>query len=196
MSPLSDVQFSRFSETEAGKLFTFGSDGGLEVMLPMTDDERRDLELHLKEHFRLSLAVQVKAAHVLYRHGRADLLQIRFFVKKDRLVTNPFYWYLFGYMDISEMRYRAPVFFVPSAYVHEHAVPVVQGDRIRFEFAASMDLSSKDKWRAYACKPEEVALRAVKFLRAQDRRRLTAEHLLLAPAIRQPGTILVARAAR
>src|SRR5207245_7747477 len=45
ISPLSDVQFSRFAETEVAKLLTFGKPRGmLEVMVPMTDDERRDLE--------------------------------------------------------------------------------------------------------------------------------------------------------
>jgi DNA-binding transcriptional regulator LsrR (DeoR family) len=76
MSPLSDVQFSRFAETEVAKLLTFGRPRGvLEVMLPMTDDERRDLETHIKEHFRLSLALQVKAVEELYPHGKVWRLQ-------------------------------------------------------------------------------------------------------------------------
>ena len=78
MSPLSNVQFSRFTETEVAKILTFGSDGLLEVMVPMTDDERRDIETHLKEKFRLSLSIQVKARHVLIRRNRADPLSIRF----------------------------------------------------------------------------------------------------------------------
>ena len=42
ISPLSDVQFSRFAETEVAKLLTFGKPRGmLEVMVPMTDDEDR-----------------------------------------------------------------------------------------------------------------------------------------------------------
>src|SRR2546425_6161166 len=69
MSPLSNVQFSRFTETEVAKILTFGSDGLLEVMVPMTDDERRDIETHLKEKFRLSLSIQVKARHVLIRRN-------------------------------------------------------------------------------------------------------------------------------
>ena len=93
MSPLSDVQFSRFTETEVAKILTFGSRGLLEVMVPLTDDERRDIETHLKQRFRLSLAIQVKASYVLYRHGRIERLQKRFSVKRERLIEDPFFWY-------------------------------------------------------------------------------------------------------
>jgi len=70
-------------------------------MVPMSDDERRDLETHLKEHFRLSLAMQVKAAHVLYQHGRISRLQKRFSVKRERLIDDLFFWYFFGFMDLA-----------------------------------------------------------------------------------------------
>ena len=69
---MSDVQFSRFAETEVAKLLI-----------------RRDLETHLMEDFRLSLALQVKAAHVLYPHGRVSRLQKRFPVKRHRLFEDP-----------------------------------------------------------------------------------------------------------
>ena len=86
MSPVSNVQFSRFTESEVGKLFTFGGKGALEVVWPASDDERRDLEAHLKEVFGVSLATQVKARHVLVRRNRASQLWIRFDEKKERLV--------------------------------------------------------------------------------------------------------------
>jgi len=42
ISPLSDVQFSRFTETEVAKLLTFGRPrGALEVMVPMSDSLNR-----------------------------------------------------------------------------------------------------------------------------------------------------------
>jgi hypothetical protein len=198
VSPLSNVQFSRFCEVEVAKLFTFGSDGLLEVTVPMTDDERRDLELHIKERFRLSAAIQVKARQVLMHRGSSSVgwLHIRFDEKPERLIANPFFWYFFGYMDLETMRYQAPVFLVPSTAVHTNADPRRHGDIIRFTFAASLDPNSDDKWRAYACKPAEVAARMLEFLRAQSRRKLTAEDISVATAIRQLGTILVARAPR
>jgi hypothetical protein len=196
VSPLSDVQFSRFTETEVAKLLTFGRPRGvLEVMVPMSDDERRDIETHLKQHFRLSLAIQVKASYVLYRHGRIERLQKRFFVKRERLIEDPFFWYFFGFMDVDTMAFRAPVFLVPSHVVHRDTVHRVQGKIVTFSFVASMDPSSNDRWRPYACDPAEVAGRGVKFLRAQPSRRRAAAGRVAGSMIAQPGTILVGRAA-
>ncbi len=196
MSRLSDVQFSRFTETEVAKLLTFGRPrGALEVMVPMTDDERRDLETHLKEHFRLSLALQVKATRVLYPHGRGSRLQKRFFVKRERLIEDSFFWYFFGFMDLATAAFRAPVFLVPSHVVHAQAVHEVHGNIVEFDFVASMDSSSKDRWRPYACDPADIAGRVVKFLRAQERHRRASMGRAAASMIAQPGTILVARAA-
>lgn len=195
VSPLSNVQFSRFTETEVAKILTFGSDGLLEVMVPMTDDERRDIETHLKQKFRLSLAIQVKARHVLVRRNRADLLQIRFDEKLERLVADLFFWYFFGFMDVTEMHFRAPVFLVPSDVVHASADPRPHGDLVRFTFDGSMDRQSKDRWRPYACDPSEVAGRVVKFLRAHEGHKLAAMSGVAGSMIAQPGTILVGRAA-
>jgi hypothetical protein len=196
VSPLSDVQFSRFTETEVAKLLTFGRPRGvLEVMVPMSDDERRDIETHLKQRFRLSLAIQVKASYVLYRHGRIERLQKRFFVKRARLIEDPFFWYFFGFMDLDLMRFRAPVFLVPSHVVHNMTVHRVQGNIVTFSFVASMDAASKDQWRPYACDPDEVASRIVKFLRAQPIRRPAAPRQLAGSILAQPGTILVGRSA-
>ncbi|HEY8735448.1 MAG TPA: hypothetical protein VIO62_00215 [Candidatus Dormibacteraeota bacterium] len=150
MSPVSNVQFSRFTESEVGKLFTFGGKGALEVVWPASDDERRDLEAHLKEVFGVSLATQVKARHVLVRRNRASQLWIRFDEKKERLVSDPLFWYFFGYMDLAAMAFQAPIFLVPSAVVHAQADPRAHGDRVRFTFAASMDPRSRDQWRPYA----------------------------------------------
>ena len=194
MSPLSDVQFSRFAETEVAKLLTFGKPRGmLEVMVPMTDDERRDLETHIKEHFGLNMTLQVKASYVLYRLGRAPRLQKSFVVRPERLIEDALFWYFFGYMDLETMAFRAPVFLVPSHVVHNEAVHELRGGLIHFNFEASMDPKSRDRWRPYACDPAEIAGRVVKILRSKPSRQRAA-----APAtgsiVIEPGTILVARA--
>ena len=195
MSRLSDVQFSRFTETEVAKLLTFGRPRGvLEVMVPMTDDERRDLETHIKEHFRLSLAVQVKAARVLYPHGRVRRLQKRFFVKRERLIEDLFFWYFFGFMDLATAAFRPPVFLVPSHVVHAEAVHQVHGNIVEFNFVASMSPLSRDRWRPYACDPAELAGRVVKFLRAQEGNKMAAMSSVAGSMIAEPGTILVVRA--
>jgi len=196
VSPLSDVQFSRFAEMEVAKLLTFGRPRGvLEVMVPMTDDERRDLEAHIKEHFRLSAALQVKASYVLYRLSRAPRLQKSFVVRPERLIEDLFFFYFFGFIDLETMAYRAPVFLVPSHIVHKEAVHELRGGLIHFNFVASMDPASKDRWRPYACDPSEVAGRMVKFLRAQESRKRLSLGQPDGSVIGQPGTILVGRAA-
>lgn len=193
MSPLSDVQFSRFSETEFCKLLTFRSGGLLEALIPMTDDQRVDVETHLKERFGLSLAVQIKAAHVLYPHGGVLRLQKRFWVKRNRLFDDEFFFYFFGYMDIAEMVYRAPVFLVPSHVVHTQTVHRRVGNIVYFNFVASMSADSHDKWRPYAMDPKDVADHIVAFLRSHRRKthRLATAGLWLPT----PGTVWVGRAA-
>jgi hypothetical protein len=196
VSRLSDVQFSRFAEMEAAKLLTLGRPRGvLEVMLPMTDDERRDLEAHIKEHFRLSFAMQVKASYVLYRLGRAARFQKSFVVRPERLIEDLFFYYFFGFMDLDTMAYRAPVFLVPSHVVHNEAVHQLRGGLLHYNFVASMDPKSKDRWRPYACEPSEVAGRVVKFLRAHEGRRRASLALAAGSTIVEPGTIVVGRAA-
>jgi hypothetical protein len=196
VSRLSDVQFSRFAEMEVAKLLTFGRPRGvLEVMVPMTDDERRDLEAHIKEHFRLSAALQVKASYVLYRLGRAPRLQKSFVVRPERLIEDLFFFYFFGYLNLETMAYRAPVFLVPSHIVHNEAVHELRGGLIHFNFVASMDPASRDRWRPWACDPSEVAGRMIKFLRAHESRKRASVGRPHASVIGQPGTILIARAA-
>jgi hypothetical protein len=196
VSRLSDVQFSRFAEMEAAKLFTLGRPRGmLEVMVPLTDDERRDLEMHLKEHFRLSAAVQVKASYVLYRLGRAPRFQKSFVVRPERLIEDPFFHYFFGFMDLETMAYRPPVFLVPSHVVHKEAVHQLRGGLIHYNFVASMDPFSKDRWRTWACDPSEVAGRMVKFLRDHEGRKRASMGRTGGSLIVEAGTILVGRAA-
>lgn len=161
----------------------------------MTDDERRDLEAHIKEHFRLSAALQVKASYVLYRLGRAPRLQKSFVVRPERLIEDLFFFYFFGYLDLETMAYRAPVFLVPSHVVHNEAVHELRGGLIHFNFVASMDPASRDRWRPWACDPSEVAGRMIKFLRAHESRKRASVGRPDASVIGQPGTILIARAA-
>jgi len=161
----------------------------------MTDDERRDLETHIKEHFRLSLAIQVKASYVLYGLGRAPRFQKSFVVRPERLIEDAFFWYFFGFMDLETMAYRAPVFLVPSHVVHKEAVHELRGGLIHYNFEASMNQSSRDRWRPYACEPAQIAGRVVKVLRSQPSRRLAAMHQSAMTLVAEPGTIVVGRPA-
>jgi len=44
------------------------------------------------------------------------------------------------------MRFADPVFIVPSAEVHEHAIPHLHGDTWHFDFHASLGPDARDGW--------------------------------------------------
>ncbi len=72
------------------------SDGWLEVFLPLTDDDRRDMEIHIRGRFARSLALQAKSTTQLAHRFKADQLSIFFSVPKDKLISHPNFWYYFG----------------------------------------------------------------------------------------------------
>jgi hypothetical protein len=51
--PLSLVQQGLIAQQEFAKLLMMGSDGRIEVASPLTDDERRDFEIHVAWPVRL-----------------------------------------------------------------------------------------------------------------------------------------------
>src|SRR2546427_548468 len=76
------------------------SDGVLEVYLPLTDGDRRDMEIHIRGKFARSIALQVKSTTHLAHLFNAYHLSMFFSVPKDRLVSHPNFWYFFGYFDM------------------------------------------------------------------------------------------------
>ena len=164
MSPLSNVQFNQVGQHEIAKLLMFGSDGRLEVTWPESDDERRDLETHLKQRFGTSLAIQIKLASTLRRWRRADILTIRFDAKPERLIDHPLFYYVFGCMDVVAMALRDPIFLVPSAKVHPLAGRPLRGGIVSLTFNGSMAAASKDRWHPYACAPRDLGKRVEQLL--------------------------------
>lgn len=188
MSPLSGQQQGVIGQYEFAKLVVLGSPGQLEVDEPMSDDERRDEEIHRKHRFRPSLAFQVKTSKVLGPSPRR-LLVIRFNVPATHVVTDPAYWYLFAHLDLKAMAFSDPVFLVPSGEVHEHARFGKPGAMLHFSFAASLAGRSRDKWASYQVSQRDVGARVLEILA-----RLEAEHRLLrAPRELQtlPGVVWV-----
>jgi hypothetical protein len=115
-------------------------------------------------------------------------------VKLERLIEDAFFWYFFGFMDPATAAYRAPVFLVPSHVVHTEAVHVVNGNLVDFDFVASMETSSKDRFHPHACDPLELTGRVVQFLRAQEGSRRAGTGAAARSIIVEPGTIVVGRA--
>ena len=110
---MSFTQQGIVTQYELAKLLIVSSDGTLEVLIPITDDERRDMEIHLRGKFGGSMALQVKSTMHLAHRYKADQMSIFFSVPKDKLITHPNLWYYFGNFDLKTIAYRDPVFLVP-----------------------------------------------------------------------------------
>jgi hypothetical protein len=173
MSPLTFTQQGIITQCELAKILIITSDGVLEVALPLTDDDRRDMEIHLRGKFAGSIAFQVKSTMHLAHRFRAYQLSMFFSVPKDRLITHPNFWYFFGYFDIKAMAFANPVFIVPSAEVHSHAAPRLDGERWTFNFSASLDPDSQDRWVPNRVQTHEVGRRVLDIFGNEQVRRGT-----------------------
>ena|ERR1700682_4342748 len=89
---LSSIQQGLIAQYEYAKFLMMGSGGLLELAAPMTDDERRDYEIHVRGRFGDGLANQVKSATHLHRMSKnVRYLLIQFDVRADRLISSPFF---------------------------------------------------------------------------------------------------------
>jgi len=161
MSPISFTQQGIVTQYELAKILIITSDGVLEVYLPLTDDDRRDMEIHVRGKFARSIALQVKSTTHLAHEFNAYHLSMFFSVAKDKLVSHPNFWYFFGYFDMKAMGYKDPVFVVPSEEVHKHAAPHLDGDRWTFNFGASLDPASEDRWVPFRVKTHDIGQRVL-----------------------------------
>ena len=173
MSPITFTQQGIITQCELAKILIITSEGLLEVALPLTDDDRRDMEIHLRGKFARSLAFQVKSTLHLAHRFKAYQLSMFFSVPKERLVTHPNFWYFFGYFDIKAMAFANPVFIVPSAEVHSHAAPRLDGERWTFNFSASLDKDSQDHWVPFRVQTHEVGVRVLDIFGNEQVRRGT-----------------------
>ncbi len=165
MPRITMTQQGIIAERELAKLLMIGSGGLIEVSSPMTDDERRDMEAHIRGEFGRHLAVQSKSTTYKQHRGKASHIFIHFSVAQARLISHPLFWYFFAFLDLKAMAFANPVFLVPSAEVHQHATRRVDGGKVFFNFDASLDLKSKDRWHTYQVAPEKVGERVLYILR-------------------------------
>lgn len=55
MSPVTFTQQGIITQCELAKILIITSDGLLDVAFPLTDDDRRDMEIHLRGKFARSM---------------------------------------------------------------------------------------------------------------------------------------------
>ncbi len=165
MPGITTTQQGIIVEQELAKLLMIGSGGLLEVSSPMTDDERRDMETHIRGEFGRHLALQSKSTTYKQHIWKASQIFIHFSVAQARLISHPLFWYFFAFLDLKAMAFANPVFLVPSAEVHQHATRRVEGGIVFINFEASLDPKSKDRWHTYQVAPEKVGERVLYILK-------------------------------
>jgi len=185
-SKISDVQQGVVTQNEFAKLVTMGSGGRIEVAAPLTDEERRDFEVHVHGGYGSALALQVKSAMQLTRLSvNALYLRVYFTVRASRVVNAPMYWYFLAYFNPSTMRFQDPTFLVPSQFFHEHASPKKKDDEWHFIFQASMEPGSHDQWEPYRVSQLALGKKVIQVI--GDLRKLRgshdASHLLQVPEL-------------
>jgi len=168
MSPITFTQQGIITQYEFAKILIVSSDGMLEVSLPLTDDDRRDMEIHIRGKFAGSIAFQMKSTMHLDHRFRAYKLSIFFSVPTNKLVSHPNFYYSFAYFDIKTMAFADPIFIVPSMEVHKHAAPRLEGDRWTFNFSGSLDPASHDHWIPYRVLTHNVGARVLEILNSQQ----------------------------
>jgi hypothetical protein len=165
MSPISSVQQGVVAQYEFAKLLILTSDGQLEPAVPVPDDDRRDFEVHVKRNFKTNLAVQLKSAIFLQHQFRSYNLAITFTVRKDRLVSDPLFWYAIMCLNLASLGYRDVLFLVNSEEMHRHESPRLIGDIWHFEFFANMSPDSKDRWRPSQVTGKDLGKKVLQLLR-------------------------------
>jgi hypothetical protein len=179
---ISLVQQGLIVQQEFAKLLMMGSGGRIELAPPLTDDERRDFEIHVRGQFGFGLAIQVKSTMRVQRKDRlARILHCFFQVPARRLVTSPLFFYFLAYLDPKLMRLADPVFLIPSRIFHEYASPRLHGPNWQFTFMGSLETTSNDRWRPFHVNTLELGQKVLEIMGDLRRRHLGA---------RQSATIL------
>jgi len=163
--PISLVQQGLIVQQEFAKLLMLGSGGRIEVAAPLTDDERRDYEIHVHGQYGFGLAAQVKSVRNLGRRGgHARYMHCQFPVRATRIVNNPYFWYFIAQLDIELMRFADPVFFIPSSVFHKIADPERKGAFWWFQMTANMERRTRDKWEPYRVDPLELGKHVLRIM--------------------------------
>lgn len=165
--PLSDVQQGSIGEMESAILLMITSDGQLEVARPVSDDDRRDEEVHERGKFGTSIALQVKTSTYLHRYPNRTtaILQVQFSLPEHRIVNHPLFWYLLAFLDVDNLGFGDPIFLVDSATFHQHArFNTPSTDKVHFEFQGSMSPTAHDVWAPFQLQRKDLGKRVLQII--------------------------------
>jgi hypothetical protein len=80
----------------------------------------------------------------------------------------------FAFLDRRSMRFADPVFIVPSAEVHKHAIPHLHDDTWHFDFHASLGPKAHDHWEPYRVNTLDIGKRILSIIQNLEKDRLDA----------------------
>ncbi len=134
--------------------------GQIEAYTPVADNEGRDAEIrrHLKSLPGINVQVKV-AFYSSTAGGKAKYLDIRVHLLKKRVQNDPRLWYFFAYYDRKELRFRDPVFLVPSAVFHRMGQTRVIGGHVYFSIQANFSPTTHDRWSSFRVAPKDLGKR-------------------------------------
>ena len=171
---ITPIQQGLIVEHEFAKLLMMGSRGSVELARPISDDERRDYEVHVHGQYGFGLAFQVKSSMKLHRSLNVRRLNISFTARADRVVSSPYYWYFFAYLDPKSMGFGEPTFLIPSKDFHDQARQGRRGDLRWFTFQASVEEGSRDRWQPYRVGTLALGTRVLEIMRELSKQRAVA----------------------
>jgi len=187
---ISSVQQGLIAEYEFAKFLMVGSGGKIELARPVSDDEARDYEIHIRGKYGMGFACQVKSAMSLHKMSKnVRSINIFFDIAVERLVNSPFYWYFVAYLDPKSMGLADPTFLIPSEEFHRLAAPIQRGGMWRFSMAASMEAKSRDRWNPYRVGTLELGERVLEI--SQHLRKLHPGAKLPAGLLAIPDVLVV-----
>src|SRR5205807_10024286 len=115
-------------------------------------------------------------------------LTIRFDIAKKHLEADSRLWYFFAFYDPKEMRFRGPVFLIPSTVFHKIGRAGVSKGKVWFSMTASLAPTSRDRWSPFRVAPKDLGKRLLEIV---DKTGLMASSRT---ARLPPDSVLVGRA--
>jgi hypothetical protein len=170
MSQMTWTQQGMVGQLLFAALVMMGSGGAIKAGFQTTDDEGRDVDIHLGGTFSREFGIQVKTSRVLRRYGAHLQLTIIVRLTQENVVDSPRYWYLLAHLDLQRMRLSDHVFLVPSREVHAHLTTDPQTGQPVFIFQASMAPNADDRWTKYRLRSTELGKRLRTLLRSAPKR--------------------------
>jgi len=176
--PLSSAQKGAVGQFAFLEAALVTGNGQVEVYTPAADNEGRDAEVrrHLKRTPGIGIQVKVAFRTVKITHtNKQEYLEIRFTLPKDRIQNDPRLWYFLAVYDPRQLKFRDPVFVVPSRIFHSWARNGTWRGRPNFEMVASLGPASHDRWAPYRVALSDLGKRLLEIV---DEMALTASAVL------------------